>query len=289
MLETARGRLAPADPADPPPPAGQEAVATATMSAPLATAIRLRAPELQTPVVASPGWGLGMVSLGVPVIFGAAIVVTIFAAIFSGIDNIGQVGLPMSVLFFGLLGQQAAMGAWPLYVARRFGQGLAADLRLKFDRFGHDVVLGLAVGTAMIFVAGLMSVVASTVMSLEGSASNTESVTEAAASGWQWPTIALAVLGAPIVEELFFRGLLLRALEGKWGKIVAVALSSVVFTLIHYNGAGLPETVVLFSAIGTVAVVLGVVVVKTNRLLIAIVAHAVFNAMGVLAAYSVLA
>ncbi len=45
--------------------------------------------------------------------------------------------------------------------------------------------------------------------------------------------VLVAVVFAPLVEELFFRGLLLRSLQRRVGTGRAVALSSVLFGLAH--------------------------------------------------------
>lgn len=93
-----------------------------------------------------------------------------------------------------------------------------------------------------------------------------------AASG---PGIAVLVLvvciGAPFAEELFFRGLLLRALEKRWAPGVALVVSTLVFALSHFQGVQLPA-LVLFGAVA------GYLAVRTGRLGPALLCHAGFNA-----------
>ena len=79
------------------------------------------------------------------------------------------------------------------------------------------------------------------------------------------------VLVAPFVEELFFRGLLLRALWGRMGRTATVVVSAVLFGLAHVQLLQLPALV----AFGLVA---GVLVVSTKRLAPAMWAHAAFTA-----------
>lgn len=82
----------------------------------------------------------------------------------------------------------------------------------------------------------------------------------------------LAVVAAPLVEELLFRGLLLRWIQGRWGTTVAVLVSSVLFGLWHGNlAASLPLAVV--------GVVLALLYVRTGNLWAAIWLHAGFNAI----------
>ena len=83
--------------------------------------------------------------------------------------------------------------------------------------------------------------------------------------------IVLVVIGAPIAEELFFRGLLLRALEKRFDTTVAVIVSSVVFGITHFQA-------LQFPALTAAGVVFALLVVRTDRLGPAIVAHMAFNA-----------
>lgn len=79
------------------------------------------------------------------------------------------------------------------------------------------------------------------------------------------------VIGAPFVEELFFRGLLQRALTRRYGPGLAVAISSVAFGLLHLQPVQLLGLVVF-------GVVLGVLAQRSGRLGPGLVAHAAFNA-----------
>lgn len=89
--------------------------------------------------------------------------------------------------------------------------------------------------------------------------------------------IGLAVIGvsvvvvAPVVEELFFRGLLLRSMQDRWGTVAAVVGSSVVFGATHFQP-------LQFPALATAGAVFAVSAVRTGRLGTAIAVHAAFNA-----------
>jgi membrane protease YdiL (CAAX protease family) len=82
-------------------------------------------------------------------------------------------------------------------------------------------------------------------------------------------------IGAPIVEELFFRGLLMRAIDHRYGAVAAVAGSSVVFGLAHFEPLQLPA-LILFG------IVLAILAQRSGRLGPGIIAHATFNAATVL-------
>jgi membrane protease YdiL (CAAX protease family) len=88
--------------------------------------------------------------------------------------------------------------------------------------------------------------------------------------------VLIVVIAAPIVEEIFFRGLLLRALERRIGTPLAVVVSSAMFAATHFQVLQLPALFVF----GLVAAVL---YVRTGRLGPGIVAHLAFNATAVYA------
>lgn len=93
--------------------------------------------------------------------------------------------------------------------------------------------------------------------------------------------VVTAIAVAPVVEELFFRGLLLRSLQRRMSAPMAVALAALAFGLTHVlfdfgSGAVLPALV----ALGLVS---GVLAVRTGNLSRSILLHAGFNLVAVLA------
>ncbi|HUR48741.1 MAG TPA: type II CAAX endopeptidase family protein [Acidimicrobiales bacterium] len=83
---------------------------------------------------------------------------------------------------------------------------------------------------------------------------------------------ALVVIGAPLVEEIFFRGVLMGALK-RLGTAIAVLVSAVAFAFVHFGQLlAMPAFVVL-------GVVLALLVLGRKRLGPAIVTHATFNAI----------
>jgi membrane protease YdiL (CAAX protease family) len=98
--------------------------------------------------------------------------------------------------------------------------------------------------------------------------------------------VLLAVLvcvGSPVIEELFFRGLLLRALFGKMrelgprlGPAVSIGLTALVFALAHF------EALQFLGLLGF-GIVLGLLAWRTGRLGPSIVAHMAFNTVTIIA------
>jgi uncharacterized protein len=94
----------------------------------------------------------------------------------------------------------------------------------------------------------------------------------------------LTVVGAPFFEELFFRGVLLRALARLFGRVggwlgptLAVVVTGVLFGLAHAESLQL-------LGLAIFGVILSVVSYRTGRLGMNMVAHATFNLLAVAAA-----
>ena len=86
----------------------------------------------------------------------------------------------------------------------------------------------------------------------------------------------VVVVGAPLVEELFFRGLTLKAFEKKMSSRLALVLSSLFFAIAHLQ-------LIQFPALFLFGLVAGYLVKKYDRLGRAVWAHVGFNATTVIA------
>ena len=91
-----------------------------------------------------------------------------------------------------------------------------------------------------------------------------------------WVVVALlTVVGAPIVEELFFRGLLQGAFTRRIGAVPALFVTAIIFSFAHVLNEGPLAPLVLFP----MALVLGYLRHRTGELAAGMVAHAFFNAI----------
>jgi membrane protease YdiL (CAAX protease family) len=93
-------------------------------------------------------------------------------------------------------------------------------------------------------------------------------------SGGVWLVVALAVVIAPLFEEIIFRGLAYPALKQRWGTVPALVLVSALFALTHLH---LPS----FGPLFVLGVGLGLAYESTGSLLASITMHALFNAVNV--------
>jgi membrane protease YdiL (CAAX protease family) len=92
---------------------------------------------------------------------------------------------------------------------------------------------------------------------------------------WKFATLALlAMVGAPLLEELVFRGLVLRFLVGQFPTVVALVMSSLLFGLVHFH-------VESFLPIAVLGFLLGKAYLDTRDLRVAVWMHVLFNSLTV--------
>ena len=89
--------------------------------------------------------------------------------------------------------------------------------------------------------------------------------------------VAVVVVGAPVMEELFYRGLLQRSLASRYSEGLVVVGVAALFALVHFRPIEIPGLFVI-------GLVFGFVALRTGRLGMAIMIHAGFNATGILQA-----
>lgn len=212
---------------------------------------------------------------------------------FLGAWLVGQVVASAVALGSGHTSVAAAGPAWllgvavagwvPLVVAvwaagRRFGVGaLSADFGLSFRAAD---LWGVPIGAVTQLVA--LRVVYLPLQGIWPHAFSTDRLEQRArdlydhASGGGVLLLVLAVVvGAPIVEELVYRGLLQGSVTSgrrKWWGVVGIAA---LFALIHFQPVEIPG---LF----TIGLVLGACALLTRRLGLGVVTHMAFNATGLL-------
>jgi hypothetical protein len=221
-----------------------------------------------------PRWGMGEAVLGwLAAQLGAAIVLTFVLGI-SGDEpddlSLGYLALAQTGLWAGFLGV-------PWLASRFKGNGLVADFGLRATRrdvlpdglngafwglFSQFVVIPLLY--APIFVL--------TSLDVDDLGETSRELTDRATDGFGVTMLVLIVgIGAPAFEELFWRGLALRAIERRFGTWPAVIGSGVLFGASHLNAPLHMPGLMVFG------VVLGVLTVRSGRLWPAVAAHMAFN------------
>jgi uncharacterized protein len=141
----------------------------------------------------------------------------------------------------------AALLAVAITVVR--GRGPRADLAWQWS--WRAVGLGLVCG-----VAGLLATIPASLIWLAVVGQNATSaageVFGGLRAGWFWAVavFVLVVLVAPLCEEIIFRGLLWGAVEQRWGRWVALGVTTVVFAIAHLEWTRAPLLLVIALPIG---------------------------------------
>ena len=125
-------------------------------------------------------------------------------------------------------------------------------------------VVAFASAKALEYLSGAMGVEVTEQPILEG-------VFEAGGPGL-WIVIPVAVVLAPVAEELFFRGFVFAHLEQARGALLAYATSALLFGLVHLNASGMP----IYFWFG---LVFAWGYARTRSITVAAVAHGVANAI----------
>lgn len=226
----------------------------------------------------TPGWGMGEVAIG---IFASLVLSTFIGALIIGIAGWSTDDIPiwgMALLQLPLWG--GYVGA-VVIAGRLRGNGVIEDFGVR-QRW-IDVPVGLVLGIAtQLVVLPLMYV---PILWALGSDSDELSrpareLSERADSTLGWILFALIVgVGAPVVEELFYRGLFLRSLrKAGLASTWCVVISAVVFAAIHFQPLQFPGLLVFGLLAGTL-------VARTGRLGPAVWAHIGFNSTAVVSLY----
>src|SRR5690606_22969153 len=174
-------------------------------------------------------------------------------------------------LWFGLLGVP--------YLAARFkGNGMRRDFGVWAQV--SDLPLGTICGILGQFV--ILSIVYvplqwfTDISAEEFSEPAQEMADKATGTGGVVLLVLIVGIGAPIVEEIFYRGLLQRSLVRRGGLGWGIGISSVVFGAVHFQ-------LLQFPALALAGVLFGVLAHRAGRLGPAIIAHMVFNLTAVAA------
>jgi uncharacterized protein len=164
---------------------------------------------------------------------------------------------------------------WCGYASRRWGTGrTGADIGLRFrwsDAGWGPVAWLAAVGCEVVVII----VIELTGIPLVG---NTEGLGELDLDRtYVISLLVSAVVAAPLVEEMVFRGLILRGLRSRLGAVAAVAGQGLLFGFAHvdpWRGRGNVGLVLVLAAVG---VALGGAAYLLRRIGPTIIAHAIFN------------
>lgn len=222
---------------------------------------------------ASVRWGIGDAAIGyVVAIFASGALGAIWLA------RAGSTELSLAGLALAQVGLWAGFLGAPLFAAKRRGSG---SLR---DDFGlhmrpRDALVGVPVGLGcQLVLVPLLYLPLSLLVDTSELSEPARQLT-GQAKGPAFVALALVlIIGAPVIEELFFRGLLLRGCRRRWGATGALIVSACVFGATHFQ-------LLQFFGLAAFGGVLAWLALRYDRLGPAIWAHAAFNTVTVVALF----
>ena len=168
--------------------------------------------------------------------------------------------------------KMAWMFFYPLWIVRR----RVRPPRLPRLRTVFVEALFALLGTAVVMV--VLTVVFSALFSLFGDRATMTMPWKPTAASPNWydslGLLALALLMAPLAEEVFFRGMLYNALRRRLHVVIAAPVQAIIFGLSHHFGAADTTGVVL------IGLALALLYEWRKTLLAPVLMHALVNALG---------
>lgn len=215
-------------------------------------------------------WRLRYVAYGLVIGVGASSLLSGLASLALGPgDPLVSIGAFVG-LYLGFVGV-------PLWVSyRRGSRSLRLDYWFEF-RWGRDLVLGVGLAVVLLALQFVLRELAVGLGVPRGELTNSDMYR---GQGWVAILVLLifGVLLSPLAEELFFRGLTLQVVTHRFGALLGVLVSSVLFGLVHVQGLSAASAVVV-SLTGLIGLAFAILTLTTRRLGGAIIAHVTHNAV----------
>lgn len=162
------------------------------------------------------------------------------------------------------------LAAWfAVVITNVRGNGPRLDLKLNWS--WRNVAVGLLFGFGGLLVTFPASLLWLSIVGEDANSAAGEAF-GGLRSTWAWAVAVffLVAIVAPIFEEILYRGLLWGALDWRWGRWVALLVTTVVFAVAHLEWTRTPLLLV-------VALPIGLARLYADSLVASIVAHQVTN------------
>jgi membrane protease YdiL (CAAX protease family) len=212
-------------------------------------------------------WGLGDAVVGwllaqVGAILAMSVVLAVTGDDFDDL-SIGAIALAQTGMWLGMFGV-------PWVATRLKGHGLVRDLGLVFRPWDVAyVALGAVCQYALVLV--YLPLFWLTDVDAEDLSEPARNLTDRAHGGLGVVLLILIVgIGAPVFEEIFYRGLVQRSIVRRLGRWPGVVITAVVFGAVHFQA-------LQFVSLALFGGVLGVLALRSGRLGPSIAAHMGFN------------
>ncbi len=183
---------------------------------------------------------------------------------------------PLSVLFLLQIPLWLGYGGVPWWVSRTKGFGLTYDFGWKFTK--QDVFYGLGLGLIIqLFVIPVIYIPIFWIFGEHDVSEAARQLTDRATTPVDVATLVLVVaIGAPFIEELFFRGLFLQSVRKRFGNAIAIVATAVIFGAVHLQ-------LLQFPALAVFGAIVAWLTIKSERLGPAVFTHMGFNLVTVVA------
>jgi membrane protease YdiL (CAAX protease family) len=256
---------------------------TASVTAGAASGVRWDPNPLDVNVAAAAPPAPGLKGI-ITALIGMAIGVVLSTVVYIVVDRMDEKPSLAAYLLISSLALWVGLIGAVVVVSRRRGTGsVVRDFGLRFQ--WSDLGFGFA-GALVGRMVAVMSLLPLPLIDDDfGDAPGL--FDEAASSGWSWVAlIVVACIGAPLVEELFFRGLVQNRLVQRFGVVIGIGVASVLFGAAHLIGWEGLSTAVNAWAVTFGGIVLGATYHYSKRLGAAVIAHSLFNAVALLALFA---
>ncbi|MCP5026194.1 MAG: CPBP family intramembrane metalloprotease [Actinomycetia bacterium] len=222
----------------------------------------------------SPSFGLSAVLGGLLLAQVSSLVLGLAILLAAGYDtasdlddlSLGLIAILQVPLWLGYLGV-------PWYVARREG-GLCATFGFWMRPVDVGKGLGIGLVTQIVLLPLLYWPIQRFFGELDVSEAARELTDRATDPGGVAVLMLIVAVGAPLVEEIFFRGLVQAVFVARFGPLVGVISQAFLFAVVHFQVVQLPG-LMLFGLVA------GELTRRSGRLGPAIWAHVGFNAISV--------
>ena len=231
------------------------------------------------PAVGWRWWEAFLVYVGVNLLVGQILVAGVIFALM-GVSAADQTdGLPLVVATLGadlaFVGLTAVWLGWRHPEWRR-AVGITVNARDAAWGFGAGIVLYpiVTIGVGLPLLGLFRLLFGEQVTSPEQLAPDMSAAAKALA-------VVLAVAVAPVAEELFFRGMFYRSIRDRSGIAAGVALSALLFGVVHVVAAPWQDVVFLQTVMVATGAGLALIYERRANLVASIAAHMAFNTIGI--------
>lgn len=214
-------------------------------------------------------WGIGLAVIGYLFAF---LLVGIVVGVYATAAELESGERTLGLILANFAGLWTGMGLTVLYATRlQPGGTLRSEFGLAFEPV--DIAIGAVAGLGTQFLV-LPLVYLPWYLFSDGFSERLEEpaerLTEVTDGGGYLLLAVLVTIGAPLVEELFFRGLVQRSLLRRLRPVAAIGLTALLFGLAHFDPITVPGLTVFGLVVGYLAY-------RFGRLGPAIMAHVFFN------------